>query len=77
VVSGGAPEAEFQLKYFGWKGVLMPVGEPNAFQWVPRVEQLELFPDQDVALDILEKSVVVDSMVSVSASNGNGDNGEL
>ncbi len=55
------------MKYFGWKSFEMPVGEPDAFQWVVRVEQLECFRDQDVEVDILGTEGYLDRVNSVSA----------
>ncbi len=60
------------MKYFGWKKV--GIGDPEpGYLWVPRMEQVELFPNHAGALDSVGSSCYVDSMVSVSASNGNGD----
>ena len=62
------------MKYFGWKLYEMPVGELDAYQWVVRVEQLECFPEHEVEdLTSWGQNDMLDSMGSVSASNGNGD----
>ncbi len=54
------------MRYFGWREFPL-VSEPAGYEWVPRIEQLECFPTQEVEVDFLGTDVYLDSDVSVSA----------
>ncbi len=56
------------MKYFGWKSIEVP-SEPDAFQWVVRVEQLECFPDhvETQGVDMWGQIKYIDRESSVSA----------
>ncbi len=53
------------MKFFGWR----PLFEDSLeyWEWVPRVEQVEIFPDQEVGLDFLGTNGYLDNESSVSA----------